>query len=324
MRFDYLKSILPTLSEMSAQTGYPIIYLAFRFLGCYITHRTHIREFRTLHLYDYTTRKVNQFLLWRRCIKYSDIINADATAEDFEFFHNKYLFNTMFHDFIQRDWLYLPDSSREDIENFLTRNPEFLIKPCTNTQGNGIVKYTAAEVDLDSFLEEYGNQAVLMEAFIQQHPVLAEINSSSVNTVRLIAVKRGQTVRFLGAGLRCGGAGQFVDNFHHGGAAYPIDLDTGIITGPGADLEGNPILRHPTSGRIMPGLQLPHWDILTEKVREAALLSEHVGYVGWDIAITPEGIELIEGNTNYPGCNIIQLDGPGAYQRLMQFMKETR
>lgn len=324
MSFEYLKSIPVTLSEISDQTGYPIPYLAYRFFLCYITRRTHIREFRTLHLYDYTNRKVNQFLLWRRCIKYSDIINADATPEDFSFFHNKYLFNTMFHDFIHREWLYLPNSSRLDIEEFLKNNSEFLIKSCTDTQGNGIFKYTSSEVDLDNFLAEYKDKPVLMEAFIQQHPTLAAINPSSVNTVRLIAVKRGTTVRFLGAGLRCGGAGQFVDNFHHGGAAYPIDLETGIITGRGADLAGNPLLCHPTTGCIMPGLQIPHWNMLTNMIHEAALRSEHIGYVGWDIAITPDGVELIEGNTNYPGCNIIQLDGPGAYSRLMQFMKETR
>ncbi len=38
-----------------------------------------------------------------------------------------------------------------------------------------------------------------------------------------------------------------------------------------------------------------------------------LGYVGWDIAVTPKGAELIEGNCHWPGGNIIQLDKIGKY-----------
>jgi len=52
-------------------------------------------------------------------------------------------------------------------------------------------------------------------------------------------------------------------------------------------------------------------------------MTEHIGYIGWDLAITEDGVEFIEGNINYPGNTIIQLDGPAAYPRLKKFMAQV-
>ena len=47
-----------------------------------------------------------------------------------------------------------------------------------------------------------------------------------------------------------------------------------------------------------------------------------VGYAGWDIAVTPDGPELIEGNYSWPGGNIIQFDGVGKYTLLKKCLGE--
>ena len=47
------------------------------------------------------------------------------------------------------------------------------------------------------------------------------------------------------------------------------------------------------------------------------------GYVGWGIAVTPDGPELIEGNWHWPGGNIIQFDGVGKYPLLRDCAGET-
>lgn len=318
----YLKTVVSTLPDIANQTGYSTFYLARAFTRQYLAHRVRIDEFRTLRLYDYTPQKVNQFLLWRRCVKNSDILNASATAGDLAVFNDKHQFNRAFQKYIHRQWLYIPESSRSEIEAFVARNEVFFVKACTSTQGKNIFRYCRRELNIDDFLREYQGKSFLIESAIEQHPSLAAVNPASVNTIRLVTAKKDNRVQLIGAGLRCGGAGQFVDNFHHGGAAYPIDLQTGIISGPGSDLDGNPILFHPTTGHTMPGLEIPYWNLLVQQVREAALVSPRVGYVGWDIAITPSGTELIEGNINYPGTFIIQLDGPGAYQRLMELMNQ--
>lgn len=318
----YIKEIHQSLSDTSRQSGHSYFQLAGAFVRCFLARHVQIEEFRTLRLYNCSNLQLSRYMTYYQSIKYSDKLNAKATKNDIDTFNDKHLFNSAFREFIHRDWLYIPDSSPEEIVAFFARNKSFLMKACVSTQGKNISKHESSTIDPEEFIKEYQNQPYILEALIHQHSALAAVNPSSVNTIRIIAAKKGEDVRFLGAGLRCGGSGQFVDNFHHGGAAYPIDLESGIITGPGITLTGTDIVYHPTTGHIMPGFVIPHWDTLLETVRQAALVNPRIGYVGWDLAVTENGVELIEGNINYPGTTTIQLDGPGAHKRIRSLMNQ--
>lgn len=321
--FQYFKVILRALPKISKQSGFSPLFLGLNFAQNYFLYGIELEEFQSLRLYNYSRKRMSEFLTWRNSKKISDELNAGATTDEIALFNDKHLFNAHFRSLIHRDWLYLPESSPEEIRAFLARNSAFLAKACISTQGKNIFRYTTSELVPDDFIAEYSGKPFLLESFIEQHPVLASVNPSSVNTIRFIVARRGDQIAFIGAGLRSGGSGQFVDNFHHGGTAYPLDLETGIITAPGIDLNGDPVLRHPVTGRIMPGLQIPHWDLLLDLVRKASVMTEHIGYIGWDLAITEDGVEFIEGNINYPGNTIIQLDGPAAYPRLKKFMAQV-
>lgn len=317
---EYLRQILATLPEISRQTGYSTAFLAWQFFRCYLSRRTEIDEFRSLRLFEYAAPARNRFLTWKESKRISDRLTKDATEDELQLLLDKHLFNKAFSSFIRRDWLYLPETSPDQLTAFLQAHDVILAKSCVSNQGKNIFRFRRGDPALTDFLRENAEDPFLLEACIIQHPALQAINPGSVNTIRFIAAQKDQRVCFVGAGLRCGGAGQFVDNFHHGGVAYPIDLDSGVITGPGIDLDGNPILRHPTTGYLMPGFEIPFWEEVLDTIRRAALTIPHVGYVGWDLAITSDGVELIEGNVNYPGNTIIQLDGPGARQRLTEFV----
>ena len=60
---------------------------------------------------------------------------------------------------------------------------------------------------------------------------------------------------------------------------------------------------HPITGVKIVGFQIPFWKETLELVREAALLQTGNRSVGWDIAITDIGPELIEGNHNW--CKLL-------------------
>lgn len=317
--FEYLKTICKTFPEISRESGYSVLFLAWTFARRYLTRRMWLGEFRSLKLYECSEPRFREYLVYKESERISDRLNAGATDEEIDLFNDKHLFNETFRDFVRRKWLYLPACSTEELRVLLAENEYVFLKACKSSRGNNIERLSCADTDADTLYAAYHKQDYLIEAPIRQHAAMSALNAASVNTVRFIAARHGDRVQPVGAGLRCGGGGQVVDNFHHGGTAYPLDIETGIVTGPGIDLDGNAVLHHPATGHIMPGFQVPHWDAVLDMIQKAAVTVPHIGYVGWDIAITEDGPELVEGNINYPGNTVIQLDGPGARKRLVDF-----
>lgn len=320
----YLKKIIATLPDLARQNGCSTARMYVAFIRCFICNHVQLEEFQASHMYEFSGLKMSGFLTERRRAKLAPVFNAGATAEDFADFNEKHRFNAVYHEFVHRDWLYLPDASEEEIRSFVARNPAFLTKADALTQGKGIDYHSRRGSDVNAFFRQLANRPVLLESFIKQHPAMAALNPSSVNTVRIVSARRGGRVILLGACLRVGGEGSYLDNFHKGGVAYPLDIETGVVSGRGRTLQGQAVyLRHPSTGHIMPGFQIPHWDTLKQEVCRAALISPHIGYVGWDIAVTTAGVEFIEGNVNSPDPIVIQLDDNGVYTRIKQFLRET-
>ena len=141
---------------------------------------------------------------------------------------------------------------------------------------------------------------------------------------RSAARDRSGRVRLIGACLKCGGRNAATDNFHSGGVAYPLELASGRVCGPGRNnTDLHDYTRHPASGAYLPGTVIPFWQEITACVSQAMDRVPGMGYVGWDIAVTPDGPELIEGNWHWPGGNIIQFDGVGKYPLLRDCAGET-
>src|SRR5690606_12959434 len=102
----------------------------------------------------------------------------------------------------------------------------------------------------------------LAEEFIIQHPDLALLSDTGLNTVRLITqINAEGGVDFIGPTLRITVNSQ-VDNMAVGNVAAPIDINTGKIKGKGAyqDIRKEPVDAHPVTGVPLIGFQVPYWD----------------------------------------------------------------
>lgn len=63
----------------------------------------------------------------------------------------------------------------------------------------------------------------------------------------------------------------------------------------------------------MLGFQIPNWEHAINVVKTAAEKIPQCRFIGWDVAFTEKGVELIEGNHN-PGIFTLESTGsPGAY-----------
>ena len=99
----------------------------------------------------------------------------------------------------------------------------------------------------------------------------------------------------LFAATRVGSGTSIADNFHMGGSAVLIDMQTGKLTGTGIDKKLN---EHECSatGIRYDGYPVPYWEEIKQLVLNAALVNDQIHFIGWDVAVTPDGPLLIEGN----------------------------
>ena len=134
-----------------------------------------------------------------------------------------------------------------------------------------------------------------LEELVVQHPAWEALCPGCVNTMRVITgAAKGQSWLIFAA-TRVGSGTSVADNFHMGGSAVLIDMETGKLTGNGIDKKLN---EHECSatGVRYDGYQVPFWEEIKKLCLDAALVNDQIHFVGWDVAVTPNGPLLIEGN----------------------------
>ena len=152
--------------------------------------------------------------------------------------------------------------------------------------------------------------ADIMLAFLEeplaQHPDMAKLHPQSVNTMRIVTDRVGDTVHIAYIVLKIGRGDGFCDNSGQGGVICRVDEKTGKICSVATDDYFNVYETHPDTGIRFEGYQLPMVQEAVAFARKAALVVPQICHVGWDVAVTPDGPVLIEGN-DYPGTDLCQL-----------------
>ncbi len=140
----------------------------------------------------------------------------------------------------------------------------------------------------------------LLEEYLPQHPELAAINASSLNTLRLWVIEQNGVFQATHALLRIGRAGSQVDNIISGGFGCAVDMQTGRLQA-GLDIRQphRQITHHPDSGVELTGRQLPYWQEALALGATALSAFPEMRFAGLDVAITPTGPAMIELNV-YP------------------------
>lgn len=212
------------------------------------------------------------------------------------YFLNKEDFNTKFSDFIHRGWLSPSHITAASLQDFLSKYDKVLTKPVAGVMGKNIGIYSLDGRTPESEAYRLVEQGVQLEECVQNVPEMA-FGASSLNTFRVYTLlDRGGEVRIVKVLVRIGVGKSVVDNFHAGGVCYPINLECGKIESCGYKFNGERVSIHPGIGKSLIGFDIPRWEELKKFARNAAKVVPQVRWVGWDIALTPKGFELIEGN----------------------------
>ncbi|TDQ50492.1 sugar-transfer associated ATP-grasp domain-containing protein [Permianibacter aggregans] len=156
-------------------------------------------------------------------------------------------------------------------------------------------------------------QGYLIERFQRQHPMLAEFNPSSLNTVRAWVYQNEQGSRLVGAYLRVGRRHALTDNISTGGMVCLLNPETGEMTELlSGDLGIRPLNAHPDTGFKPVGKCLPFWPELRALAEQTLLSFPRMHLTALDIAIGPDGPLIIEVNLEAPGqVGLARIDIPG-------------
>ena len=187
---------------------------------------------------------------------------------------------------------------------------DVFVKPVDGTLGRGTFVQPVGDLDAGFFAR---HRNVLVQPRIEQHPALAALYPHAVNTVRIDTLLTEEGFVHNAAVLKLGVGGAVVDNGAAGGMIVGLDLETGRLR-PRARQQPKFGAQwhayHPDTGVSLGGLTVPHWDLVRATVIRAAEVLRPLGSLGWDVAITTEGVVLIEANHRW-GVNIMQIGWGG-------------
>lgn len=242
--------------------------------------------------------------------EYQKLMNKSDKVPSLE---DKLIFLDKYSDFVHRKWFRI--ESQTDLEQAISFFKRSSSKKCVAKYSKGQTGSSVEVISIDeiedvSILYKHfvKNKYNLVEAFVTQCEYLNNISSSGLNTIRIITqITKDGIVEILGARLRLT-VNSPVDNLSAGNFALALDSETGkaISSGIYMNIQKDNIERHPVSGVRIAEIKIPNWSEVRDFIHQVALLDTDLRSVGWDIAISENSIELIEGNHNW-GKTLYQL-----------------
>lgn len=174
------------------------------------------------------------------------------------------------------------------------------------------------KVELLEFIRDIKQSEYIIQDRIIQHEKLNQINPSCVNTIRFVTIldATGKAQEFAHY-LRIGVGNAVNDNRATGGYGVNISSD-GKLSGRAMGHHDS-ITVHPDTGVTFEGFAIPYWDDVVWLVKRTHEQLSDIKSIGWDVAITPTGPVLIEGNDNWEISGPQDMEG-GLRKRWNQMM----
>lgn len=283
-----------------------------------------VDEFYFVYGLDRKSANVNDYMPYgqvKALLVKANLINGNGTSYAC-LLENKYLFS------IVCNYLHIPTPkliakyskgkilfnetifSLQEFCEKLPENSHLFFKIITATQGKGAFAFDKINgkyfvdnqsVSLEKLLDNIlKNEEYIIQERLIQHEELNKLYPYSLNTLRIVSVIDDGKVSILGAVLRMGVGRSVVDNWHQGGVAVGI-TDNGELMHWGLFMPGRGTKTdcHPNTGIAFNGFKLPYWRETVALLTETHSKFASIKAVGWDIAVTPKGPVVIEGNVYF-------------------------
>lgn len=167
-------------------------------------------------------------------------------------------------------------------------------------------------------------EPILLQLKLSSHADVAPVSPGGISSLRVITVMvpDSREIRVIAATFKMIKAGEVTDHWKKGGVAAGVDVQTGIL-GPGRYRQSSKayldVHQHPDTGEAITGRQLSLWPDVMRVTKKAHALFPQFPFLGWDVALTPNGAVLLEGNMNWDARMIQQPgDNPIGAPRFFQ------
>lgn len=212
-------------------------------------------------------------------------------------------------------------ATRDDWEKFfrLQLPCKFITKPAQGAYGQGVNFFRRVEDEFidasgqsyktehlyDALLANLKGDALIIQEQLKNHPDLIRFtDTESLQTVRILTfIDTGGRCHIFHAHLKLILGQSMVDNWQCGlvgNATAAISLSNGLLEPAVIPTPDGSMLRtipaHPKTGAPFDQFRLPFWSEVCSLVNDTAIKLLPVRTIGWDVAITPNGPVILEGN----------------------------
>ncbi|MGZ0172956.1 MAG: sugar-transfer associated ATP-grasp domain-containing protein [Planctomycetales bacterium] len=190
---------------------------------------------------------------------------------------------------------------------------DLFIKPVAGCRGQGVMRWQHLHEDwyrnssgsihsaaeLLARLREIANgKSFLVQPCLENHRDIANLSNGALATVRIVTGREpcGHVVP-IAATFKMPFGQSITDNL---GLSSPVDLETGML-GTACRYRAVDQVRdrHPETHAIISGRMLPGWKQARALVERAHGVFDEHAFLGWDVALTPDGPILLEGNIGW-------------------------
>lgn len=302
--FEVLDSISKTAQEIHTMTGFGKCHLFWDMIFSRFHYGANEEDYIAMEFYRKSAKERNEYNTYYR--NFVEFFKAFYDKRAVEIFDHKENFAEVFKPYLKHDVIFASNETEEDfIRQFIEKNGSVIAKPTDGCEGIGVFKLKSNDKDaVDKIIKDIKQgKSYMLEQLIVQHPAMAALNPSSVNTLRIETVidQKGK-VNITNSIVIMGTSDSVVNNTHNGGIMCHIELKTGLIDSFGRNPKGEKYFRNPATNVVLPGYQIPNWEGVIDYAKTLAKVVPSARLIGWDIVVLENGYDVIEGNVRPGHC----------------------
>ena len=292
------------IRAIHSETGKNRLFIFVDMLWCILKYGVGYLDYHVFGFAVNRGKKRKTFMTMHHNIGLTRLVNDTAL---YPIMNDKLKFLETYGDFIGRQWIDIRLAGPDGLQKLCQNCGTVFVKPVENFGGIGIERIVHTDgTDYQALYNRLlENKQYLAEEAVIQHSKMSELCAESVNTLRIVTLIANGAPHFLYALLRVGSGKNHVDNISSGGM-YTFIGEEGKLEFPAfCDKTGLYYEKHPVTETAFIGFEIPMFRQAVELCLKASEVKPGLAYIGWDVAITPNGPVLIEGNI-LPGYDMAQ------------------